>query len=64
EPSKSETKNIILNALPYYEDFHGVKYTEEDIDSVLNFCESFLSNKKFPDKAFDVLDQVGAKTKI
>ena len=64
EPSKAETKNIILNALPYYEDFHGVKYAEEDIDSVLNFCDSFLSNKKFPDKAFDVIDQVGAKTKI
>ena len=64
EPSKAETKNIITNALPYYEDFHGVKYEEEDIDNILNLCESFLSNKNFPDKAFDVIDQVGAKTKI
>ena len=64
EPTKLQTKNIILNTLFYYEDFHGVKYTENDIDNILNFCESFLSNKNFPDKAFDIIDQVGARTRI
>ena len=64
EPSKEETKQIVLNTLPYYEDFHNVKFAKEDIDLILHFCENYLSNKRFPDKAFDVIDQVGAKTKI
>jgi ATP-dependent Clp protease ATP-binding subunit ClpC len=64
EPSKSETKKIVMNALPFYEDFHHVKYKEEDIDTILDLCEKFLSNKRFPDKAFDLIDQVGSRTKI
>jgi ATP-dependent Clp protease ATP-binding subunit ClpC len=64
EPSKSATKEIVMNALSYYEDFHHVKYTEGDIDTIIDLCEKFLSNKKFPDKAFDIIDQLGARTKI
>jgi ATP-dependent Clp protease ATP-binding subunit ClpC len=64
EPSKSETKKIVMNALPFYEDFHHVKYQESDIDSILDFSDKFLSDKRFPDKAFDIVDQLGAKTKI
>ena len=64
EPSRLETKKIITNALPFYEDFHKVKYQDQDIDTILDFCEKFLSHKRFPDKAFDIIDQVGAKTKI
>ena len=64
EPSKAETKSIILKTLPFYEDFHNVKYSEDDVDAILDLSEKFLSNKRFPDKAFDILDQVGARTKI
>ena len=64
EPSKQETKKIVMNALPFYEDFHHVKYKEEDIDTILDLSEKFLSNKRFPDKAFDIIDQVGSRTKI
>lgn len=64
EPSKKETKKIIMNALSFYEDFHHVKYKEEDIDTILDLSEKFLSNKRFPDKAFDIVDQVGSRTKI
>ena len=64
EPSKQQTKKIIMNALPFYEDFHHVKYKEEDIDTILDLCEKFLSNKRFPDKAFDLIDQLGSRTKI
>jgi len=64
EPSKSDTKKIVMNALSYYEDFHHVKYCESDIDTIIDLCEKFLSNKKFPDKAFDIIDQLGARTKI
>jgi len=64
EPSKQETKKIIMNTLSFYEDFHHVKYSEDDIDTILDLCDKFLSNKKFPDKAFDIIDQVGSRTKI
>tara|TARA_R110002020_G_scaffold234906_2_gene447051 strand:+ start:10516 stop:12945 length:2430 start_codon:yes stop_codon:yes gene_type:complete len=64
EPSKQQTKEIVLNTLAHYEDFHSVKFKEDDIDLILYLCENYLSNKSFPDKAFDVIDQVGAKTKI
>ena len=64
EPSLEETKKIVLNTLSYYEDFHRVKFKESDIDLILQFCETYLSNKNFPDKAFDIIDQIGAKTKI
>jgi ATP-dependent Clp protease ATP-binding subunit ClpC len=64
EPSKADTKKIVMEALPFYEDFHHVRYKEEDIDTILDLSEKFLSNKKFPDKAFDLVDQIGARTRI
>jgi ATP-dependent Clp protease ATP-binding subunit ClpC len=64
EPSKADTKNIVMKTLPYYEDFHHVKYKESDIDTIIDLCDKFLSNKQFPDKAFDIIDQLGARTKI
>ena len=64
EPSKAVTKEIVMKALPFYEDFHHVNYKEEDVDTILDFCHKFLSNKRFPDKAFDLIDQIGARTKI
>ena len=64
EPSKKDTKDIVMKTLPYYEDFHHVKYKESDVDTIIDLCDKFLSNKKFPDKAFDIIDQLGARTKI
>ena len=64
EPSKEDTKKIVMQTLSFYEDFHGVKYSEADVDIIIEFCDKFLTHKRFPDKAFDILDQVGAKTKI
>tara|TARA_R100000808_G_C2155513_1_gene168333 strand:+ start:3011 stop:5440 length:2430 start_codon:yes stop_codon:yes gene_type:complete len=64
EPSKADTKKIVMEALPFYEDFHHVDYKEEDIDTILDLAEKFLSNKRFPDKAFDLVDQIGARTRI
>lgn len=64
EPSKTDTKDIVMKTLPYYEDFHHVKYKESDVDTIIDLCDKFLSNKKFPDKVFDIIDQLGARTKI
>ncbi len=64
EPSKKATKDIVMQALPFYEKFHHVKYTEDNIDAILDLSEKLLSNQRFPDKAFDLIDQIGARTKI
>ena len=63
EPSKKDTKELLLGAKFSYEDFHTVDYSEEIIDLIIDLCEEYLPTKKFPDKAFDILDESGAKTK-
>jgi ATP-dependent Clp protease ATP-binding subunit ClpC len=64
EPTAEETKVIINNCKSKYEKFHGVKFRKNTIDYLVDLCDSLLTNKKFPDKAFDVLDLVAAKIKI
>ena len=64
EPSKDATKDIVMKTISYYEEFHNVKYTECNIDTIINFSDKYLSNRKFPDKAFDIIDQLGARTRI
>jgi ATP-dependent Clp protease ATP-binding subunit ClpC len=64
EPSKDETKHILYNCKKKYEKFHGVYFRKDTIDHIVDLCDLFLTNKKFPDKAFDVLDLVAAKVKI
>lgn len=64
EPSKQETKHILYNCKSKYEDFHNVKFSKPIIDFIVDSSDSLISNKKFPDKAFDILDQVGSRVKI
>ena len=64
EPTKEQTELMINNSISYYENFHKVKYSKRNIRDILDLSEIYLSNKKFPEKAFDVIDQVGAKAKI
>lgn len=64
EPSKVATKQIVMQTISYYEEFHNVNYLESDIDTIIEFSEKYLSNKRFPDKAFDIIDQLGARTRI
>jgi len=64
EPTKQQTAEMVGNCISFYEDFHRVKYSKRNIQDILDLCEIYLSNKKFPDKAFDIIDQVGAKARI
>lgn len=63
EPSKKEVKELLQNVKFSYEDFHTVKYSEATINLIIDLCDRYLPKQKFPDKAFDVLDESGAKTK-
>jgi ATP-dependent Clp protease ATP-binding subunit ClpC len=63
EPTKQETLDLIKVAKTSYENFHQVEYKEDVLEKIVDLCEIYLENKKFPDKAFDILDESGAKTK-
>jgi ATP-dependent Clp protease ATP-binding subunit ClpC len=64
EPSKKQTFEILKKAKDKYEKFHGVSYTDEMITKIIDFSDRFLPYRKFPDKAFDILDRIGANGKI
>lgn len=64
EPSFEETISIVNNCLHIFEHFHSVKYSANVVNLIVELCESKLPHKKFPDKAFDIVDEVGALAKI
>lgn len=64
EPSKFIMQEILPTIVSHYEDFHGVKYSQEFIDNVVEFCERFLPNRAYPDKAVTVIDHCGAQAKV
>ena len=63
-PSKKQTKEIISNCIEDYELFHHVQYPSKVIDAIIDLCDSYIPHKNFPDKAFDIVDLVGARVKI
>jgi ATP-dependent Clp protease ATP-binding subunit ClpC len=64
EPDKEQTKKILMSSKIQFEDFHGVTYSEQVIDDIIFLCEKYMPYRKFPDKAFDMLDLLGSKAKI
>ena len=62
EPSSvAETIQILKNVRDKYEDFHKVKYTDEVIETCVKLADRYITDREFPDKAFDILDEVGAR---
>jgi len=64
EPTKPETLAILEGVIPSYEDFHGVKYRKPLLPLIYNLAERYITDRDFPDKAIDLLDQAGARAKI
>jgi len=60
EPSVEDTVKILRGLKPYYEDHHKVRYTAESIRSAVELSSRYINDRKLPDKAIDVLDEVGA----
>jgi len=59
-PSKEETLTILNNIKNTYEDYHKVSYTDEAIKKCVELSERYITDRNFPDKAIDVLDEAGA----
>ncbi len=62
EPSTVfETIQILKNIRPRYESYHKVKYSDEVIETCVKLADRYITDREFPDKAFDILDEVGAR---
>lgn len=55
-----ETMSILKQLAPYYSDYHHVEYSPEAIEACVRLAERYISDRAFPDKAIDVLDEAGA----
>ncbi len=64
EPSKKETLEILKGLRSQYESYHKVKYSDEVLSSILELSHKYIREQFFPDKALDVLDEVGAKVHL
>jgi len=63
-PSAEEAVHILNNIKPKYEDFHNVNYSEEAIEACVSLSDRYISDRFLPDKAIDVLDEVGARVHL
>ena len=65
EPTDVPTTIEIMKGLkPFFEEFHGVTYTDELVEKSVDLCDRYIKNKFFPDKAVDVIDASGATVKL
>ena len=62
--SMEETFQILLNSKDRYESFHKVSYTDEVLKACVKLAERYITDREFPDKAFDILDEVGARCQL
>ena len=57
----TETIQILKNVRDKYEEFHKVSYSDEVIETCVKLADRYITDREFPDKAFDILDEVGAR---
>ena len=64
EPSIADTIKILMGLKTRFEDFHGLKYSNEAIKTAVELSSRYMNDKKLPDKAIDVIDETGASQKL
>ncbi len=64
EPSCADTLQIILGLRAAYEKHHHVRYTEEALEAAVTLSDRYIQDRFLPDKAIDVLDEAGARTRV
>ena len=64
EPSVDETYRILLGLRTYYEDHHGVKYTDASLRAAAELAGRYINDRYLPDKAIDVIDETGASLRL
>ena len=65
EPTTTEeTLQILENIKNKYEDHHKVVYTDETLKNCVDLADRYITEREFPDKAIDILDEVGSKVQL
>jgi len=64
QPSVEETIEILTNIKSKYEDYHNVTYSDEAIEACVKLSDRYMTDRLLPDKAIDVLDEVGARVHL
>ena len=60
EPNVEDAVKILSGLKPVFEDFHGLRYTNDAIRSAVELSHRYMTDRKLPDKAIDVIDEAGA----
>jgi ATP-dependent Clp protease ATP-binding subunit ClpA len=60
EPSVEDSIKILMGIKPYYEKHHRIRYTVEAIKAAVELSARYITDRKLPDKAIDIIDEVGA----
>ena len=63
-PSVDDTIQILNNIKPKYEEYHNVEYDQEAIDACVKLSDRYITDRLLPDKAIDVMDEVGARVHL
>ncbi len=64
ETSREDTLTILENIKGFYEEHHGVNYTCEALEACVSLPARYITDRVFPDKAIDVMDEAGSKARI
>lgn len=64
EPNKEETFMIVKGIKKSYEDFHDMKISNKILKDIVDLSDKYIFDKHFPDKAIDVIDEIGSHRKI
>ncbi len=64
EPSVDETKHILRQLRPKYEEFHNVVYEDAALDFAVEASAKYVNDRFLPDKAIDLIDEAGAAVEI
>ncbi|MDO8571098.1 MAG: ATP-dependent Clp protease ATP-binding subunit, partial [bacterium] len=64
QPSPLEAERILRGLVPYYEKYHNVEIAEDAVVAAVKLSNRYITEKCLPDKAIDLIDEAGAKTKL
>lgn len=63
-PTREETLEILKNLKSRYEEHHSVTYTDQALESCVSLADRYITDRAFPDKAIDVMDEAGSRTHL
>ncbi|MDR0474663.1 MAG: ATP-dependent Clp protease ATP-binding subunit ClpA [Treponema sp.] len=64
EPSEDDAVRILKGLVSKYEDYHKVRYSEEALEGAVRLSAQYITERRLPDKAIDIIDEAGAFARI